>query len=197
MRRFVSAIAICATVVLTGCAGTVKNMKEVADEATAVKPRQDEAVVVFMRPSGLGFAIQSSVFEIKSDSPTLVGIVAAKTKVAHHVPAGRHLYMVVGENADFMTADLAPNKTYYAYVSPRMGMWKARFVLEPKRPTDLDTSEVNSDYNDCRLVETTPESNLWMAENLNSIQAKRTEYYADWQKQPAEERQHLRPEDGR
>ncbi|MDQ5916487.1 MAG: hypothetical protein QG584_2381 [Pseudomonadota bacterium] len=36
-----------------------------------------------------------------------------------------------------------------------------------------------------------------MADNLNSIQAKRTEYYADWQKQAPEERQHLRQEDGR
>lgn len=197
MRRIVSALAICATVVLTGCAGTVKNMKEVADEATAVKPRQDEAVVVFMRPSGLGFAIQSSVFEIKNDSPTLVGIVAAKTKVAHRVPAGKHLYMVVGENADFMTADLAPNKTYYAYVSPRMGMWKARFVLEPKNTGDLNATDFKSDYNECRLVEPNEESQAWMADNLNSIQSKRAEYYKDWLQKPAEERLQLRPEDGR
>lgn len=197
MRRIVSTVAVIATLTLTGCAGTVKNMKEVADDASAIKPRQDESVVVFMRPSGLGFAIQSSVFEIKNDAPTLVGIVAAKSKVAHRVPAGKYLYMVVGENTDFMEADLAPNKTYYAYISPRMGMWKARFILEPKRSSDLDTAEFNSDYNECRLVETTAGSNAWMADNLSSILAKRNEYYKDWQKQAAEERQQLFPQDGR
>lgn len=197
MRSLVSIAAVCATVVLTGCAGTVKNMKEVTDEVTAVKPRQDEAVVVFMRPSGLGFAIQSSVYEIKNDAPSLVGIVAAKTKVAQRVPAGKHLYMVIGENADFMTADLAPNKTYYAYVSPRMGMWKARFVLEPKTSTDLAATDFKNDYNECRLVETTDESQAWMAENLNSIKSKRAEYYKDWLQKPAEERLQLRLEDGR
>ncbi|MDQ5916488.1 MAG: hypothetical protein QG584_2382 [Pseudomonadota bacterium] len=159
MRRIASVLAVTAAILLAGCAGTVKNMKEIADEGTTLKPRPEEAVVVFMRPSGLGFAIQSSVFEIKNDAPSLVGIVAAKTKVAHRVPAGKHLYMVVGESADFMTAELAPNKTYYAYVSPRMGMWKARFALEPKQATELDAAEFKSDYNECRLVEITPESN--------------------------------------
>lgn len=197
MRRIASAIAVVAAMLLAGCAGTVKNMKEVADEGTAVKPRPDEAMVIFMRPSGMGFAIQSSVFEIKNESPSLVGIVAAKTKVAHRVPAGNHLYMVVGESADFMTADLAPNKTYYAYVSPRMGMWKARFVLEPKHLSELDSAEFKGDYNECRLVETTAESQAWMTENLSSIQEKRGEYYKDWLQKGAEERLQLRPEDGR
>lgn len=197
MRRIALIVAVAATLTLVGCAGTVKNMKEVADEATAAKPRQGEAVVVFMRPSGLGFAIQSSVFEIKNDVPSLVGIVAAKTKVAHRVPAGKHLYMVVGENADFMTADLAPNKTYYAYVSPRIGMWKARFALEPKNGTDLNTSDFTSDYAECRLVEPNDESQAWMADNLSSIQSKRVEYYKDWLQRPADEQLHLRQEDGR
>lgn len=197
MHRFASIMAIMAAALLAGCAGTIKNMKEVAEEMTTVKPKQDEAVVVFMRPSSLGFAIQSSIFEIKNDSPTLIGIVAAKTKVVHRVPAGKHLYMVIGESADFMTADLAPNKTYYSYISPRMGMWKARFILEPKRATDLDTEEFKSDYNECRLVETTAESHTWMADNLNSIQSKRIEYYKDWQMQPTEERPYLRIDDSR
>ncbi|PZN84509.1 MAG: hypothetical protein DM484_02725 [Candidatus Methylumidiphilus alinenensis] len=39
--------------------------------------------------------------------------------------------MVVGENADFMEAELFANRTYYVNVAPRMGCWKARFSLNP------------------------------------------------------------------
>ena len=195
--RITGIFAIVLSVLLTGCAGTVKNMRESADGSIATTQQKDKSMVVFIRPSGLGFAVQSSVFALKNDQPQLVGIVAAKTKVAYHVDPGKHTFMVLGETAEFMTADLLPNKTYYAYVSPRMGMWKARFVLEPKHKADLENAEFKTDLTDCRWVEVSPESNQWMTENLTSIQSKKAEYYPEWLKKPDAEKDGLRPEDGR
>jgi hypothetical protein len=197
VKKLSSLMLVFIAVLLSGCAGSIKNMREVAADAPALKPQQGEAMVVFMRPSGIGFAIQSSVFDIVNDTPSLVGIVAAKTKVAYKTKPGTHLFMSVGENADFMTAELLPNKTYYAYVSPRMGMWKARFVLEPKTLKDLDEAGFKSDLEECKWVEVSAESQQWLSENMPSVQSKRTEYYADWQKQPEEEKLKLRPADGR
>ncbi|MBS1196568.1 MAG: hypothetical protein H6R18_353 [Proteobacteria bacterium] len=201
MQRQLRSFSIILTIVLaflvSGCVGTVKNMREVPADKASYVPESGKSVIVFMRPSSLGFAVQSSVFEIKDNKPELVGIVAAKTKLAYRVNPGKRLFMSIGENADFMAADIQPNKTYYVYVSPRMGMWKARFALEPKLKADLDKAEFKSDYDDCRWVETIPESSVWARDNMPSIESKRADYYPDWLKIPEAERPQLRAEDGR
>jgi hypothetical protein len=197
MKKLSALLLMSIVVLLSGCAGSIKNMRELPADAPALKPQQGEAMVVFMRPSGVGFAVQSSVFDIVNDTPSLVGIVAAKTKVAYKTKPGTHLFMSVGENADFMTAELLPNKTYYAYVSPRMGMWKARFVLEPKSLKDLDEATFKADLEECKWVEVSAESQQWLSENMDSVQSKRADYYPDWQKKPEEEKLKLRPADGR
>lgn len=192
-----ASILVVLTLLLSGCAGTIKNMREVPAGSAEVVPEKGKAVVVFMRPSGMGFAIQSSVFEVKGDNITLAGIVAAKTKVAYRVAPGKHLFMVIGEGADYMSADLLPNKTYYAYVTPRMGVWKARFSLEPKHKQELNTPELNSALDDCKWVEKIPESDNWMIENMESIKSKHAEYYPEWMALPENERVRLLPEDGK
>ena len=195
VRGIMAAVAL--VLLLTGCAGTVKNMREVPEGSASLAPQKDKAMVVFMRPSGMGFAIQSSVFDLTAGQPQLAGILAAKTKVAYHVPPGKRMFMTVGETAEFMSAELLPNRTYYAYVSPRMGMWKARFVFEPKDRAALEAEEFKSELSDCRWVEVTSESTQWLQENLASVQAKRAEYYREWMNKPEAERERLRPEDGR
>lgn len=193
-----SSIALAAFALgLAGCEGTVQHMREVPAAAAPAAPEPGKAMVVFMRPSGLGFAVQSSVFEIKDNFPSLVGIVAAKTKVAHQVAPGKYLFMVIGENADFMTAEVAAGRTYYVRVEPRMGMWKARFGLQPVAQKDLAGAELASDLNECRWVEKNAASESWASGAINSIQTKHREYYPDWLKQPEAERPHLRPDDGR
>jgi len=84
-----------------------------------------------MRSATLGKMVTASIFEIKNDNPELVALVANKTKVAYEVDPGRRLFMVVSESADYMSADLAPNRTYYALVTPRFGIVRERFSLAP------------------------------------------------------------------
>ena len=182
---------------LAGCAGTVVNMREIPASQAPAAPEPGKAMVVFLRPSGLGFAVQSSVFELQGEQPVLVGIVASKTRVAYQVAPGRHTFMTIGENADFMSAEVVAGKTYYVKVEPRMGMWKARFGLDPYRQKDIGTAAFNGELNDCKPVAKGPESDAWAASNMMSIRQKRTEYYADWMKKPDAERPQLRPEDGK
>lgn len=181
--------------VLSGCAST--KMKMVSPEEVVSKAEDGKAMVIFMRPSNFGGAIQSSVFEIKNDNPELIGIVSANTKVSYQLDPGNYLFMVVGESADFMSAELIANKTYYALVTPRMGWWKARFSLKPVHRAELDSAEFNDWYEECDWVENTPASDAWAKGNMSSIYAKYKEYHADWIEKSAADRPSLLPEDGR
>jgi hypothetical protein len=174
--------------VSSGCAGTVKNMQVVPPEKIVDSPEQGKSMVVFMRPSSFGAAIQSSVFEIVNDKPSLVGIVAAKKKVSYQLEPGEHLFMVVGESADFMSADLEANKTYYALVTPRMGWWKARFSL---KPVHKNSPDLMGWLEDCEWVEKNTASENWASSNMPSIESKHKEYYEKWMSKDLSERPRL------
>lgn len=182
---------------LTGCAGAVKNMAVVPVEEVMTSPMKGKSMVVFLRPSALGFGVQSSVFEVKDETVILAGIVAAKKKVSYELDPGEHLFMVIGENADFMTAELEPNKTYFALVSPRMGMWKARFVLEPIHADVVHSSELEDWLKECEWVKKTADSETWARSNMPSIQSKRFEFYEAWKGKGANDRLRLLSQDGR
>lgn len=183
--------------IIAGCSGTIKNMREIPDENLVIIPDQGKSVVVFMRPESSAWQIQSVVFEIKNKLPSLLGILAAKTKLAYRLDPGPHLFMVVGESADFMSADLAPNKTYYALVEPRMGVWKARFSFDPVHEEKISTSDLADWLEDCRWVEMTAESLDWAQENMPSIQAKFDKYYPVWLQKEQSKKPHLYPIDGK
>lgn len=182
--------------VLSGCA-TSSKMQMVPPERVVTTVDEGKAMVVFMRPSNFGGAIQSSVFEIKNGSPKLIGIVSANTKVSYQLEPGSYLFMVIGESADFMSAELEADKIYYALVAPRMGWWKARFSLKPIHSAELDSAEFNEWLEECEWVENTPASDAWARENMSSILSKQTEYYADWMEKAASDRPKLLPEDGK
>lgn len=176
------ATALLFLLTLGACAGTSSYMRDVVPEKANYAPAPDKALLVFMRPSGLGFAVQSTVFDITDGSPVFLGIVSAKTKIAHQANPGKRRYMVIGESADFMGATLDPGKVYYALVSPRMGFWKARFSLLPVRGSGLQTEEFSDWYKDTRWVENLATASGWARTNMPSIREKMTEYLPDWLK---------------
>ena len=196
-RNFLLIVAtMLAGIFIAGCA-TSSKMQVLPPERVISAPEEGMSLVVFMRPSDFGGAIQSSVFEIKDEKPSLIGIVSANTKVSHQVKPGDYLFMVIGESADFMSAELEADKTYYALVTPRMGVWKARFSLKPIHAAELDTEEFNDWFEQCGWMENTPASEGWARENANSIYSKYTEYYADWMEKDAADRPKLLAEDGK
>ena len=67
-------ISLITVLFLGGCAGSVKNMQAVPASSVNIVPKKGKSMIVFLRPSSFGFGIQSSVFEIKENTPRLVGI---------------------------------------------------------------------------------------------------------------------------
>ena len=111
--------------------------------------------------------------------------------------------MVISEAADFMKAELAANKTYYGIVTPRMGVWKARFSLYPIKKNPASKFSNTSDkfqgwVKNTKLVENTPESKQWARENSVDIRDKYSEYWAKWQEKTPEKKKQLTliPSDG-
>lgn len=176
---------------LSACAS--ERMRELADVPPIVAtPQADKATVVFLRPSFFGGAIQSSVFDISDGPVDLVGIVSAGRKIAYGSRPGQRRFMVVGESADFMNADLTPGKTYFARVEPRIGFWKARFTLVP---VSALASELEGELKSCTWVDNTPDSFGWAKENMPSIQEKLSSYLPDWEK--GSEKPFLKASDGK
>jgi len=166
--------------VATGCAGPLARMRELPADQT-IRPDADKATVLFMRPSGLGFAIASSVYELGPDGDRFVGIVPAKKKLAYSVAPGKTRFMVVSEAADFMDAELMAGKIYYVVVAPRIGVWKARFSLRPVGAERLGSEEVADWLKECTPAENTEESRAWAKEHWADIQEKKLKYLTEWE----------------
>jgi hypothetical protein len=174
-------LCVLVVMLLAGCAGPITSMREVTSGDVPTAPPPGKATVVFLRPSTLGFGIASSVYELKADGDTFVGIVPAKRKLVYVVDPGSTRFMVVSEAADFMAADVEAGKTYYTLVTPRMGMWKARFSLRPVTGEELEGKEFANWSRDCTFIENTPASNVWAREHWADIQAKKLEYLPKWE----------------
>lgn len=193
--RFVSKGAVVLLLVALGaCAGKSEYMRDVAPDDANYAPDSDTALIVFMRPSGLGFAVQSTVFDVTSGDPVFIGVLPAKAKLAHHTEPGQQRFMVLGEGADFLDADLGGGKIYYTTVAPRMGLFKARFSFEPIRTADISTPEFATGYNDTRWVENLPTAQDWAVENMPSIVEKMADDLPDWEQ--GAEKATLNSEDG-
>lgn len=176
----IRSVAILLLLTLGACAGTSDYMSAVPTDKADYKVEPDKAMVVFMRPSSLGFAVQSSVFDVTDGKPEFIGIVSAKKKIAHYTTPGQKRYMVIGESADFMGADLNADKVYYALVTPRMGLWKARFSLRPIEGSTVNDGNFKDWYEDTEWVEIRPSAKTWAAENSASINEKMNDYLPEW-----------------
>ena len=100
--------------------------------------------------------------------------------------------MVISEAADFMEAKLAPGKTYYAVVTPRMGAWKARFSLWPVKSMsnnefNLQNKEFDNWLKKGKVVTNTPAGEQWLTANSAGIRSKQTEYQTVWKRKTAQE----------
>lgn len=156
-----------------------------------------------MRSSFVGSAISASIYDVTNGEPEFLGILNNGTKLAHAVAPGEHLFMVVSEAADFMAADLAAGKTYYAIATPRMGAWKARFSLWPiKAAADADFSSQSPEFKkwktETTLVELSAAAKAWYEANKDSVKEKQQHHMRTWQEKTPEDlaRRTLEGDDG-
>lgn len=191
MFKFKMIFSVLAFAFLTSaCASS--HMKEITEQQALSKVTADKSTMVFFRSSSFGGAVQSTVYDTTDGKTDFIGIISATKKMAHVTEPGKHQFMVIGENASFLEANMLPGKTYYARVSPRMGLWKARFVLEP---VPVREEGMEEEVNSCTWTEPLPSAFTWAKENDASIKARQAEYFADWEK--SDKKLYLMAEDGK
>ena len=179
--RWILAIVMLAG--LSACMSSKMIRSETMDHEPV--PAPGKAMVVFLRAASRGGAVQSSVYDTGTESDQFIGIISAKTKIAWQADPGDHLFMVIGENADFMIAHLDAGKTYYALVSPRMGVWKARFSLLPihndaAAKYNIQSADFREWMQATAWVSNTAESEQWFRENASSVREKKIDYMRKW-----------------
>lgn len=194
MRFMKWGFAILLVAGLTGCQSSL--MVRSPANAAAPTPAPGKALVVFMRPSSFGGAIQSSVYDTHDSADEFIGIVSSKDKIGYQAEPGDHLFMVIAENADFMIAHLDAGKTYYALIKPRMGVWKARFSLIPiHNDAGAQYSSHSEDFADwlsaTSWTSLTPQAKQWYSEHASDIRAKKFDYMQKWDKASAQQKEEL------
>lgn len=189
-------LLIACLMVLVGVSGCGSKYMQPADPAIAQShPGQDESKIVFLRASSFGGAVQSWVCEEKDGKLEYVTVISSGAKVAHTTTPGKHMYLTGAENSELMEANLEGGRTYYTYISPRMGMWKARFLFVPVTKEKLTASDFKKDFAWCDWMESNADGSIWFNSNLPSLNSKYAEAMEDYMKNPAD-RKILNPEDG-
>jgi hypothetical protein len=86
----------------------------------------NKARVVFVRPSGMASAV---IFTIIDERGYFLGDSTAGGRFSVFLDPGEHYFIVWTETTETAKATLAPGRTYYVEVRPKMGVWKARASL--------------------------------------------------------------------
>ncbi len=146
-----------------GCAGTSPYMHK----ATMVEqPTPDKALVYFMRPSGLGFAIHFQIW----DSYHLIGLSQAKSFFAYECEPGKHLFIGRAENKRVVDADLEAGKSYYVITQVKMGAWRARMAFIPVTRSSIFWNKVEQYKKTLNFLEPTEQSLAeWQSKRKSDI----------------------------
>jgi hypothetical protein len=194
MNSWIRGIALLiVALALSACGGVKSSHMSRVDQG--IEPSADKAVIVFLRPSGMGGAVQSSVYNVTGEQE-FIGIVSSGTKIAHAVTPGKHLFMVIGENADFMDAEVEGGKTYYVLVAPRSGFFKARFSLLPIHSDAAAKYSIRSErfdtwHKDTYWVENGVTAQQWYEGAKQSVNQKRIVYLRKWRARSAADKAEL------
>jgi hypothetical protein len=139
----------------------------------------DEALIMFIRENEDNNATQATLYEIANDGDHFIGVSSGSTRVAWAVHPGYHLFMVIGETADFLSAQVDGGKTYYMMVAPRWGFFKSRFSFRAVRREELGGPEWQA-WQQLELLRCGPDCASWVSQNVNSIQRHKEKDLAFW-----------------
>jgi len=141
VNRRLSGIAggLALAVSVAACTATSDYMMQPRVPVALVAP-PDAALVVFLRPSGYGRAVATTILD---DSGRFLGDSIGETQFAVSLPPGKHVFLSWAENTAPLRADLLPGRVYYVEVSPRMGFWSTRVQLIALTPRSEHWSYVS------------------------------------------------------
>jgi hypothetical protein len=108
----------------------------VATVAALPKPAPGKGLVVFYRPSSMGFAIKCTVRE----NGAMVGRVGAKRYYAIEVDPGVHNYTAKTEKTDTVAVQVEPDEISYVKCGISMGVMVGRPNLSPGTEEEFNKS---------------------------------------------------------
>jgi len=164
-------------VLLGGCY-PLRGMRAVPVEQVSVSAPADQAAVVFMRWTG--GSISTSLFELHGPQDRFIGILVADSRMVYVAAPGRTRFMLVGQSANFMDADLVAGKTYHVGIVLG-GLGERQFVFRPLRPDDLYQRDVKRCADSCTWVANTERSEAWARTQWSSIQRKKERNLPGWE----------------
>lgn len=126
------------------------------------RPSPGRALIIFLRPSTFGGAVQAAIWR---DGPEFLGTSSSGTFIAVELDPGTHTFMVQSETADFIQAEVDADKTYFATVRARMGMWKARFSFGLMEPESERWDNLSKWLADCREATINDHGHHWATEH--------------------------------
>ena len=146
---------------------------------------------MFVRPQLLGGAVQATVY----DNDHYIGAISEKNNLPYQAKAGKHFFMVVGENADFLSANLRANKTYYVEIVSRPGILKTRFSFRPYN-RQFPLADIKKWIADTKQVKLNENGLAWFAAHKDSVMAKKAEYIPKWNNRPKYKQKFLYADSG-
>ena len=159
---------------LSSCAGSSNYMKP---SASQVVPTQDKALVRFMRPSGMGFAINFNML----DGTKVIGNSVAKSQFDYLADPGHHLFVSISENKVFLEADLAPGKVYYVITRIYPGWMRARVAFEAvTRGSEFWDAVLQYEKELQRLEPDEANLRIWQDAHREEIQAVLSSYESEF-----------------
>lgn len=180
---------LCMLIFIASCAGSSAYMK--TSESLMIPPG-NKALVRFMRPSRVGYAINFNML----DGEKVIGNSVAKSQFDYLANPGKHLFIATAENKAFLEADLLAGKTYYVLTRVYLGAWTARVALVPVTRGSEFWDKVFEYENTLRKLQ--PDLNAiqtWEDANKAKIQKVLSAYETEWKDKYQWPK--LMPEDGR
>lgn len=192
MRKLMLIVMTIACLGITGCGSKMRRIDPAAVN-DSVAP--DETAIVFMRSSIAGALVKAPVFEAAEDGTLKhIAIMHSRTKYLHRTSPGKHRYIVCGESSEMLEADMEAGKTYYVYVNPRLGWFKARFSFSPV--SDLTDETFKNDFMRYAWITNKPQAEEWFLDNLPSLRKKYINALEDYNEEKPEDRKIILPEYG-
>ena len=185
-----------------GIGDSAKPLSKAHAAGAAVTPMEGKSLIVFVRAlSSDATSVdyrKSPLFSLKGSEsqPELIGILSAKTKLAYEIDPGQYLFMVVGENADFMTAEVLPNRVYYVLVLARIGNRAAIYSLKAVDRQAQTAEDFQELFASSNWIRNTPASLNWASSNMATIRPIQHQYYRLWTQKPDSEKPRLLPDHG-
>ncbi len=166
--------------IMVGCGAP--HMMVIKDASVAITPQPGKALVVFLRPARM---LGDGNVAVLYDGDQYLGTSTVKTIIPYQAEPGKHLFMVIGESADFMEAELAAGKTYYAVVQIRPGVFGGRFSFHPQNG-QLEKDKIDAWLKVMKPMEPAPAGLAYAEKIAANSKAKKDKYLPEFEQKGAD-----------